>query len=453
VAIVAPGSAKPGGATHNVELTLSAEVAPPALVGLPTFVGTGLDDLTAGGDFSGSGISSYLVEIDAEDPASDSFRWSSDGGTTWAAEGVAINDTEHALADGVSIAFGAQTGHTLADMWTVDAAVTQASSVSIKGDVVVVSYNVAGAPRLGGIQVFHKARQFPELTSEAWIRDEDIHAVTTSGGTATGSAVYAVGAARPGEFAEPAVLERIKLQGKQLVMDGYARTGLSSFAATSVTEAHAGTVYATSGSQGGLSVIQDAGLIVTDETPLSHARWVDSDTNTLVVAQGGEPGFGGTLAVFDIQGGGALQQTALWPFQGADVPEAKTTVEMAGDKAFIAAGPAGVQVLSIASGDLLAEIPVPLGSNANPVDLVANSVTVDNDLMFISFGGAGIYVAQAETHFKNSSGSAPLPLTLLGQLDLGDGASANHVAYKAGYLYVAGGFGGLKIIKVERGAS
>jgi len=449
VAVVTPGNAKSGASGHDFSLKLVAEVAAPAVVGLPEFTGTGLDDLIAGGDYLGTGVSRFVIEIDAE-AVPDTFRWSDDGGATWAAEAVAISTADQPLSNGVTIAFGDDTGHTLGDRWNVDAAVLQASSISIHGEQVVVSHNVAGAPRLGGIQVFHKVKHFPVLTSEALIRDEDIHAVTVSGGTETGSAVYAAGAARPGGLPDPAVLERFKLEGKRLVMDGYARTGLSSFAATSVTSAHAGTLYATSGSQGGVSVVQDAGLTVTAEQPLSHARWVTSDWSTVVVARGGEPGFGGTLTVYDVLGNGDLSEAAQWPFPGADVPEAKTTVEIIDDKAFIAAGPAGVQVLSLTTGDVLAALPVPLGTGADPADVVANSVTVDNDLMFISFGGAGVYVAQAGQHFKNCRSDEPLPLTLLGRLDLGDGASANHVAYKAGYLYVAGGFGGLKIIEVEK---
>jgi hypothetical protein len=40
-------------------------------------------------------------------------------------------------------------------------------------------------------------------------------------------------------------------------------------------------------------------------------------------------------------------------------------------------------------------------------------------------------------------------LTRLGKLKFGNLQSANHVAFKGDYLYVAAGLGGLKIVKIH----
>jgi len=40
---------------------------------------------------------------------------------------------------------------------------------------------------------------------------------------------------------------------------------------------------------------------------------------------------------------------------------------------------------------------------------------------------------------------------MLGKLRFGDLQSANHVAYKKRYLYIAAGLGGVKVVKVKIG--
>jgi len=76
--------------SHGFTLTLVAEVDPPTVVGLPRFIGTGTDDLIAGGAFTGDGPVFYRVEIDGvPGDAPDTFRWSDDGGLTWREAGLA----------------------------------------------------------------------------------------------------------------------------------------------------------------------------------------------------------------------------------------------------------------------------------------------------------------------------------------------------------------------------
>lgn len=83
------------------------------------FTGSGLDDLTVGGTYTDGNeevTTYYIVEIDAIGTP-DTFKWSDDGGTTWDAEGIAITGTAQTLNNGVTITFGATTGHTLGDKW------------------------------------------------------------------------------------------------------------------------------------------------------------------------------------------------------------------------------------------------------------------------------------------------------------------------------------------------
>lgn len=85
------------------------------------FTGSGLDDLASGGAYTGEVTLTFEVEIDAEN-APDTFRWRTvekDGTQGAWTSGVAITGAAQELQDGVSVTFGATTGHTTADKWEV----------------------------------------------------------------------------------------------------------------------------------------------------------------------------------------------------------------------------------------------------------------------------------------------------------------------------------------------
>ena len=78
--------------------------------------GLGLDDLTPGGTFNHQSDISYRVKIDGLGTP-DTFTWSADGGITWEATGVAVTGAAQTLNYGVTVTFGATTGHTLNNYW------------------------------------------------------------------------------------------------------------------------------------------------------------------------------------------------------------------------------------------------------------------------------------------------------------------------------------------------
>jgi hypothetical protein len=87
------------------------------LVGSATQTGSGLDDMTSQGTFVGLNTDlDYRVKIDATGTP-DTFTWSDDDGSTWEATGVSITASAQALNNGVTVTFGATTGHTLNDYW------------------------------------------------------------------------------------------------------------------------------------------------------------------------------------------------------------------------------------------------------------------------------------------------------------------------------------------------
>lgn len=441
---------------RGFSLRLVAEVSPPTIIGKAAAKpgGVSLNDLTSGGTYTGiqqePPYINYRVEIDGTGP--DTFRWSDDNGSTWQASGIAVTPgSAQTLSNGVTVTFGASTGHTVGDYWNIDAGILQATSVSMKGNHAIVSYSMIDVPYLGAIRLYHKHFEFPFLRSQALFRDTDIHAVSVSGNT-----VYAVGASEPGVLPDPALLEVVGLLGTRMVLEGNNRLGLMSYTGTSVIHDNINhKIYMTSGNSGGLTVVDDASFTVDSQTAIDDARWVhfEESTDTLVVAEGCcGLSTDGQISVYDINGGVPIFQNTFG-FAGADIPESKSTVEVVGKKAIIAAGSEGVQVISTVTGSVLASIPIPTAAEsgiADPNLRVANAVSVDDDLMFISFGVAGVYVAQADEDLEDSGPEGPVNLTLHGKLAFDNLESVNHVAFKEKHLYIAAGLGGLKIVRVYK---
>src|SRR2546426_7223513 len=319
----------------------------------------------------------------------------------------------------------------------------QATSVSIVGNLAVVSYNMAGNPYLGGVDVIDITnKNHPVLTSEALFQNTDVSAVTTSGVN-----VYLAEATGDTGFAAPAVFEVVKLVGNQLVLTGNTRTGLSSFAATSV--AYGTSVYATSGDAGSLFVIDPTLFTVTSSIALHDARWVAAGGGQVAVVQG-------TPGTLDVYSESNMSVVGSWPFKGADIAQSKSQLELVGGKAFIAAGDSGVQVLSASTGAVVGSVPRPNPDSLglSPSVVVTNAVAIDQDLMFISNGEAGVYLAQGSQAFS-TTGTGAQTITMRGKLRFGNLQSVNHVAYSAGgpgnpgILIIAAGLGGLKIVQVN----
>jgi len=313
----------------------------------------------------------------------------------------------------------------------------QATSVSIVGNLAVVSYNMVGNPYMGGVDVIDISnKNHPVLTSEALFQNTDVSAVTTSGIN-----VYLAEATGDTGFASPAVAEVVTLVGNQLVLTGNTRTGLSSFAATSV--AFGTRVYATSGDAGSLFILNPATFAVTSSIPLADARWVAVGGGQVAVVQG----MPGKLAVYNESN---MSLVGSWPFKGADIAQSKSQAELVGGKAFIAAGDSGVQVLNPLTGAFLGQVPRPNPDSLglSPSVVVTNAVAIDQDLMFISNGEAGVYLAQGSQAFS-TSGTGAQTITMQGKLRFGNLQSVNHVALQSGILIVAAGLGGLKIVQVN----
>ena len=329
----------------------------------------------------------------------------------------------------------------------VEGQLVQATSVSLAGGSAVISYNMRGAPRLGAVDWISRFTILrPRLTSSITFADSDINAVHSDG-----NYVYTAVATNSVDYPFPAVIERLKIKFRSTTLQDNARAPLTSFAATSVLPV-GNVVYATSGNTGGIYAFDATNLDPLGEFPLHDARWVavDDVNGRLVVAQG-TPGM---LSIFEEGAfpGGSMNLINTFAFPGADVAESKSTVEITGGKAFIASGSQGVQIMCLDDGSIIGSVarPDPASLGLDPTVVVTNAVSVYKDLMFISNGEAGIYLARSTGSFSDNN-CATQNITMLGKLRFGDLQSANHVAYRSGYLFVAAGLGGVKVVRVRVG--
>ena len=331
----------------------------------------------------------------------------------------------------------------------VEGELVQATAVTVSKETrsAVISYNMRGAPRLGAVDlVTFKKRSRPKLSSTILFSDSDINSVT-----ADGAQVYAAVATDAPEFTGPAVMERIRIRYNKMILDDNARVQLSSFAATSTVVTN-NAVYATSGDGGHVAAFDKDTLEKLGEYPLDDARWVawDKKGGRIVVAQGTP----GRLAVFEegVFPGGSMNLLNTFSFPGANIPESKSTVVVEGGKAFVAAGTEGVQIMCLDDGQILGSVPIPdpASLGLDPSVVVSNSVSVDDELLFISNGEAGVYVARASDEFEHTGCNQSFSLTVLGKLKFGDLQSVNHVAVVDKYLLIAAGTGGFKIVEVKK---
>ncbi len=76
-----------------------------------------LNDVTSSGTYNGSVKTKFVIEIDSTGTP-DTFKWQKEGGVL--TSGVSVTGSAQLLSDGVSITFGATTGHTLEDKWEVE---------------------------------------------------------------------------------------------------------------------------------------------------------------------------------------------------------------------------------------------------------------------------------------------------------------------------------------------
>lgn len=311
----------------------------------------------------------------------------------------------------------------------------QSTSVELDCEKAVIGFNVAGDPYKGAIKII-TTDDCIKITSSIDFKDADIHNVHL-----TENKVYAATGTSNLVDDQTAVLEIFALNGNKLSLENTSRIGLGSYAANSVITSK-NAVYVTTGDNenvgGGIYKIGIESRLVEEFTNLHDARWTDICDQEIFVLQGTP----GKYSVLDLNSLSLKNEIMV---KGMNIPEAKSTIDIQGKMAFIAAGSAGVQIYNTGNHLLIGEIPVP--DPTNP-DMLTNAVAYDDGLLFISNGAGGIYVAKVLTDVNTDATTCETEL--LGYLDFDSMASVNHIAFQGNYLFIAAGLEGVKVVKVVR---
>ncbi|SMD35985.1 hypothetical protein SAMN04488029_2642 [Reichenbachiella faecimaris] len=306
-----------------------------------------------------------------------------------------------------------------------------ASSLDLKNSLIAATYNLQGEPYLGAVDLMTLSGDKLKLTSQLIIQNGDVNAAYFDN-----SKLYFVGAAEGSDstsFVGSADVVKNSIQTENMLfrrLGGHTATGLIQ---------KDNFVYVTTGNNestgGGLHVLNETDLSTSSYFPLRDARWVDiADENVFV-----QQAMPGNLWVKQLKNNFSSNEIS---FDGLNTPHAKSTFEISGDLIFVAAGYSGVQIINLKSGTIVGEVPLPSGPTSD--DKVCNAVSVDGDLIFISNGE---HIAVATFDKKDPINPNP---EILGTLDLGNHQSVNHIRYRSNRLLIAGGLGGIKVIRVYR---
>lgn len=328
----------------------------------------------------------------------------------------------------------------------------QATMVSIIGNSsrAAVSYNVQGSEHLGAVDALQvTSSNANSIRIRSGVEFSNAKANAVHFGT---RGLWVALSSEDPELTENNGFSAVKMfnvSGFKL-NDNSTNFGLPGFAATSVKEVD-GRIYVSSGNNAGLTILNTDLSEEIGYIDIPGARWVDTNENSeRIVVMASNPDNG--KASLYVINKNSLEILEEFTFEGADTPEAKSTVDLRGDLALIAAGKSGTHIMDITSGDIIATIPIPdPEANGLNVDVVeTNAVSADEEYIFISNGEAGVYVAEASMDLEDYTSGDELTVELIGHLKFDEFQSVNHVAYRNQTLFIASGLGGVKAVRLSR---
>ncbi|XWN37707.1 MAG: hypothetical protein ROO71_02040 [Balneola sp.] len=318
------------------------------------------------------------------------------------------------------------------------------ANIDLRNARISTSYNKQGVTYLGAIDLMEIVKQSEgnfsfRLRSGAEFTSSDVNAVYAENdkiwtALATSDPDLSSGSDR-------AALRMFELQNDQLQIGEGNKTSLSGFAALSVQNFD-NKILATSGDNAGLTVLNENLSEEKNFIPVEDARWVDKNDQFIAVLSGDKDNDGfGEVVVLNPN---TMEEQSRFPFSGASIDGGKSTIQVLGSLAIISAGNEGVKLMDLNNGTIVDELQIP--ANNNGKTFPTNAVAADHDLMFISNGGGGVYVAEANTNFVDYTAGTDLDLQLVGKLDFGEIASTNHIDFVGNLLVVATGEGGTKVV-------
>lgn len=300
----------------------------------------------------------------------------------------------------------------------------QATHVDIDEDYAYVSYNTAGPTYLGAVEIIDISDVYkPKIVSQAIFKNSDISAVEYRDGMLFLAMAIDVDNS---EVNEPANMGVVNVANGQFTSD-FKYISVPGFVATDITTTSDLTAIV-SGSNGVLTVF-DRNLNKRSEVAIEDLRSVAFGENRLAILSG-------TKGASILNANSLTESTSI--SLGSDEPQAKRTIAIEDDHLYIAEGKNGAGIYRSDNGRQVAKLSIPINpENVEQGDIVTNAVSVEDDLLFMANGAAGISITDVDEEDD---------VEQYGVLDL-DGSS-NFVRFEKKFIFVATGSGGLQILKL-----
>lgn len=289
----------------------------------------------------------------------------------------------------------------------------QATHVAIEGNKAYVSYNMQGSQNLGAIDIIDISNPaLPELSKTILFENHDINTIGFFNGLIVVAGQDSEGAFYG--FIDPAdVLNRLEVRR------------LSSHSAVGMAFSD-NKAYIVSATNGGLTVVDKDGN--EEFLPFFDARSVVAGEQVFVLSKEKIKSLNGGEIVLDpsfIQSG------------------SKADLDLSAQYLFAALNRGGAHVYNVSDFSLahvFARPAVPFGRD--PENFVTNSVSVNDPLIFLANGGAGISVNKMAKNTQTNNDE----FIEFGYFDFGGPLSSNFVLSRGNFVFVATGLGGFKIL-------
>ncbi|WP_246628835.1 LVIVD repeat-containing protein [Algoriphagus marincola] len=302
----------------------------------------------------------------------------------------------------------------------------QATHVDIDDEYAYLAYNTAGPTFLGAVEIIDISDAYkPKIVSQVIFKHADVSAVEYRDGLlflAMGMDIDQM------DVDGPANLGVVSVSDGQFTSD-FRYFSVPGFVATDVTASSQFTAIV-SGSDGALTLF-DRSFDKLEERESGDLRSVAHEDNRIAILDG-------------TSGAVVLNANSLSEVSSinteSDEAQAKRTIDIEDGYLYIAKGRNGAGIYRMSNGQEESLVGIPINpENVEPGDVVTNAVSVDDELLFMANGAAGISIADVDDEDD---------VELYGVLDL-DGSS-NFVRFEDEFIFVATGNGGIQILKIKK---
>jgi hypothetical protein len=321
----------------------------------------------------------------------------------------------------------------------------QANDIILKGNEAYVAFNYADEIFKGAIQLINiNDADEPEITQEIIFEAMDINTLYLDG-----NKLIFGGAANPDIYSSKSfigVIENVNTIDIDSIEDSLTFFE-HSHGVTAITK-KGSDYHISAGAEDGKIYITDSNFNIGTTLDKADVRDMEEYKNGVVAIKGTTDNTE-EAKIMLIKDNSVVKELELSDFSS---DYNKATIEMYNQElAFIGMSSLGFQVYDISESDALTAV----FSLDNPDDNsnhVTNSVSFDNKLVFVANGEYGVRLVDIKDVSKTDSEFGEV----LGFIDFqgiedesGQNYSANHVAYKSRYLFIASGVGGVNIYTVD----